>query len=101
MLNYQTGPRAGQQRAAQRQLNERLRMAEDLARWASAEVQATHAEEHRHGTPCSDACWINAGESTARDMYQFALEIPMPKLRTRWLSELEERTVARARRAHA
>lgn len=101
-ITYQTGPRAGQQIAAQRLQRKREQLAEDLARWAGSDAEAAHdadieAKRHRgaqHYTYCCD----HAHESAARDMYAFAMKIPLDALRARHLAEHEERAVERVKR---
>lgn len=100
IIPYQTGPRAGQQIAARRQQAEREHIAEDLARWAAeaagaahdADVEAGRASGARHYTYCCE----HAREDAARNMYAFALELPLAQLRARHLAELTERAASRA-----
>jgi hypothetical protein len=73
-------------------LEDRLAMADDLARWAGEAAERVHDEdvaampEGRHYTHCC---------SFAR---AFAMELPIEALRRRWEGELEERAVERAKR---
>lgn len=99
-IMYQTGPRAGQQLAAARLDDERRFLAEDLARWAGEAHEAEHdayyaARHEQHGARCCE----QVREDGARNMYAFALALPLDTLRRRHASELEERTVERARSA--
>jgi hypothetical protein len=78
---------------------ERLGLAEDLARWAGDEAAEAHdsevAEDGRaHGWLCCSA----VREDAERNMYAFAMEMPIEQLRQRHAAELGERAVARARR---
>lgn len=82
------------------QLEERLQLADDLARWAGEEAERAHDEDvaaipdGRHYTYCC----MSAREDGARNEFAFAMELPLDRLRTRHAKELEERAVARAQR---
>lgn len=81
-------------------LEERMALAEDLARWAGEAAEAAHDEdvaamtEGRHYTRCCE----QAREDGARNEYAFAMQLPLEQLRSRHSAELEERAVERARR---
>lgn len=88
-----TGPRAQQ---ALRDQQEREQIAEDLARWAGEDAEAEHDAEYaradlRHGTYCC----MHAREDGARNMYAFAMELPLADLRRRHAAERARRPVSR------
>lgn len=100
MTTYQTGPRAGQQIAAQRLQAEREQFAEDLARWAGLDAARDQREACDADRCTCYNCEPRAREDGARNMYAFALAMPLDKLRRRHEDELVERAVDRARRGH-
>lgn len=80
-------------------LEEHMARADDLARWAGAAAVAAHEAwvaaqpEGRHYRHCCD----HARETADRDMYAFAMELPIDQLRARHAREIEDRAVERAR----
>jgi hypothetical protein len=77
---------------------ERERLAEDLAQRAGDDAAVEHdrvvAEDTSYGVPFSHgwACCGAAREDAARNMYQFAMDMPLDALRRRHASTLAERT---------
>lgn len=92
-----TGPRAQQ---AQRDAAERKQLAEDLARWAGEDAAREHDETVRtdtsYGVPFQHGqyCCAAVRDDAERNMYAFAIELPLDKLRARHASELADRQVA-------
>ena len=88
---YQTGPRAQQER---RDLAERELLAGDLARWAGEAAKAAHAadveDQRPNGGRHYTFCCEHARHDADRDMYAFAVALPLETLRRRHASELRE-----------
>jgi hypothetical protein len=97
VTGYQTGPRAGQQRAAARLQAERDRLVGDLVRWAGDRA-AGEAGARCRGDCTANNCEDRARDSAEHDWHDFGRRLPMADLRARWEEELAQRAVERARR---